>query len=213
MKILRRVCTLVVACGVLAIFSTAVVKADQTSGSDPRIQIGGDPSSAPAGLVTSSFDITTPSGTSGILDSSPTTAGPCILTQGGLSTTSPDCLFENDMTVNGVGETIYSLTIDAVGISPDTVTCANLATSPFSDCGVDPLPSGQGAAASFDVGSIPFHSDFTLGFGEFPADFEFTVQAGLTSTVVPEPGTLALLLSGGLGLAGLWLRRRSRAAC
>jgi hypothetical protein len=212
MKILRSVCTLVVVCGVLVIFSTALAKADQTSGSDPRVRLGGDPSSAPAGVITPSFDVSTPSGTSGILESNATSAGPCILSQGGVSTTSPDCFFENDITINGVGQTVDSLTIEALGIAPSTVDCGFVAGSPFSDCGVGALPDGQGTAVTFDSGSLPFHGDFTFGFGEFPSDFQFSVQAGLSSTVVPEPGTLALLLSGGLGLAGLLVRRQVRAS-
>jgi hypothetical protein len=212
MRILRTVCTLFVVCGALAFFSAAMAKADSLSGSDPRVNIGGDPSSMPVSIITTSFDVTTPSGTSGFLDSSPTSAGPCIASQGGISITSPDCFFKNDITINGVGKTITSLTVDALGIAPSTVECENIAGSPFSQCGVDPLPNGRGTAASFNAGSIPYDGEFTLGLGEFPAGFTVSVDAGLTSpTVVPEPGTLALLLSG-LGLTGLLLRRQVRAS-
>jgi hypothetical protein len=204
MKAFRTVCTLIVVCIAVAAFSTTLVKADQLSGSDPRVAIGGDPPGAPAGIITTSFRILTPSGTS------PATS-PCVLTQGGLNTTSPGCLFENDISISGVGETIYSLTFDAVGVAPATATCGFLTGSPFTDCGVDPLPSGNGTQFSFDTGSIPFHNDFTLGFTGFPSNFDFAVQAGLTSTTVPEPGTLGLLLIG-MSLAGLCLRRKLRTA-
>jgi hypothetical protein len=204
MKVLRSLCTLVVVCGVLAVFSAATAKADQLSGSDPRVALGGDPPSAPAGIITTSFSIVSPSGTS------PATS-PCVLMQGGISTSSPNCLFENDISVSGVGETIYSLTLDAVGVAPSTATCGFLTASPLKDCGVDPLPSGNGTQFSFDVGSIPFHNDFTLSFTGFPSNFDFAVQAGTTSTTVPEPGTLALLLTG-MGLATLRIRRQIRAS-
>jgi hypothetical protein len=201
-KIFRTVCILVVVCGPLVVFSTARAKADQLSGSDPRVALGGDPPSAPAGIITTSFGILTPSGTS------PATSA-CVLMQGGINTTSPDCFFENDITINGVGETIYSLTFDAVGIAPSTATCGFLAASPFSDCGVDALPNGKGTQFSFDTGSIPFHDDFTLSFTGFPSNFDFEAQAGLSA--VPEPGTLALFLIG-MGIAGLCIRRKLRAA-
>jgi hypothetical protein len=215
MKILRTVCTFVVACGVLVIFSTAVAKADQTSGSDPRILIGGDPASAPAGIITPSFNLSTATGASPVgFEGEPNTS-PCVLTQGGISTTSPDCLFENDITINGVGETISSLTFtfNNASVPTSSVTCdtTTLPGSPFSACGVDALPNGQGTAVSFDTGSIPFQDDFTLAMDGFPSDSQFSVQAGLASTVAPEPGTLALLLSG-LGLGGLWVRRQARAS-
>lgn len=204
MKTFRIVCTLVVVCGVSGLFWATLARADQLSGSDPRVALGGDPPSAPAGIITPTFSILSPSGTS------PSTS-PCVLMQGGINTTSPGCLFENDISVNGVGETIYSLTFDAVGVAPATATCGFLASSPFTDCGVDPLPNGNGTQFSFDTGSIPFHDDFTLSFTGFPSNFDFAVQADLTSTTVPEPGTLGLLLTG-MCLVGLGLGRKLRAA-
>jgi PEP-CTERM motif len=197
MKVFRTLCTLVVLCGMFFVFSTALVKADGLSDADPRIAIGGDPPSAPAGVITPSFSISTPSGTS------PATS-PCVLTQGTLSTTSPSCLFENDITISGIGESIYSLTLATTGVASSTVSCGFLAASPFSDCNVEPLSSGSGSEVVFSDGSIPFHDDFTLDFDSFPSDSQFSVQASLTT--VPEPGTLALLLTG-LGVVALLARR------
>jgi hypothetical protein len=199
MKVFRVVGILAVLWGMLIVFSATLANADQFVGNDPRIIIGGDPPSAPAGIITLDFVILTPSGTS------PGTSA-CILNQGSLSTTSPSCLFENDISINGVGETIYSLTFNAVGIDANTVNCGFLAGSPFSGCGVDPLPNGQGAQVTFTGGMIPFHNDFTLGFETFPENFELQAEAGLAP--VPEPGTVALLLSG-MGIVALWIRRTS----
>jgi len=201
MKVSRIVGTLALLWGMMVIFSITVAKADQFSSNDPKINVGGDPPSAPAGIITPDFSILSPSGTS------PATS-PCILIQGTVNTTSPSCLFENDISINGVGQTIFSLTFDALGIDPATVNCGFLTGSPFSGCGVDPLPNGQGTRVIFSDGSIAFHTDFTLSFDTFPENFEIPAQAGLNP--VPEPGTLALLLSG-IGVAALWVRRTSRA--
>src|SRR5690242_1239431 len=91
--------------GLLLAVSVTVAQADQIP--DPIIKTGGQQTNAtnaaqfvatsapvPAGIITSTFTITTPSGTS------PATS-PCILTQGSITTTSPQCLFENDITLNG----------------------------------------------------------------------------------------------------------------
>ncbi|HXJ95812.1 MAG TPA: PEP-CTERM sorting domain-containing protein [Terriglobia bacterium] len=189
--------------GTLTLGLSAVASADSLPANDPQIKTGGPlggssvaplalPTAAPAGIITPSFTIQSPSG------SSPGTS-PCILIQGPFMTTSPLCYFENDITTDGTADTITQLTFDALGIDPSTVTCGELFGSPFSMCGVDSIPGGT--EVSFTDGSIPFHGDFTLQFNGFPSDFSFSGSA----TTTPEPGTMALLLAG---LGSLAIRRK-----
>lgn len=181
--------------------------ADQIPSGDPVVKTGGGlpaaaPSfattstMAPAAIITTSFDIVSPTGTS------PGTS-PCDLMQGTITTVSPDCFFQNQITVNGAGEAITMLTFDAVGVDPSTVNCGFLTGSPFSACGVDPLGT-NGTQVTFSDGTIPFGSDFTLDFEGFPANFDFGTTATATT---PDPGTLTLVLAGGLALL---VRRRLR---
>lgn len=187
------------------VLCTAQAQADSIPTGDPIIRTGGggsagavmlfaDPA-APAGIITPDFTIESPSG------SSPATS-PCILIQGTLMTSSPECLFENDITRKGAGLAIAQLLFDVGGLTPGTaVGCDFLTGSPFTKC----IPgtanaSGEAHVAFFD-GLIPFHTDFTLDFEGFPANTSFVTTAG----IVPEPGTLALFL-GGIG--ALLVRRR-----
>lgn len=194
---------------VLAAILVPVAQADQIPTGDPVVKTGGGlpgaapsfgaaPGSAPAAIITTSFDIVSPSGTS------PGTS-PCDLIQGTITTVSPNCFFQDQITVNGVGEAIGMLTFDALGVDPSTVNCGFLSGSPFTQCGVDPLGT-NGTEISFYGGTIPFGSDFTLDFEGFPKNFSF----GTTASVAPDPGTLSLMLAGGLAL--LLARRRMRAA-
>ena len=193
MKILRGV-MLVIFVG----FATFIAVAGELPAGDPHIKTGGgggglsDTTFGPAGIVTTSFTIESPTGTS------PGTS-PCFLIEGGLTIESPKCFFENDITTDGVGDTITELTFDALGIPASTVTCGFLAGSPFTSCSVEAITGGT--AVNFTGGSIPFHTDFTLDFSGFPQNFNF----GSTATVTPEPATVALLLTG---LCPLLLRRR-----
>lgn len=187
--------------GLFVVFSFTLAKADQLPVGDPIIKTGGSPDPpAPAGIITPSFSIFSSTGFS------PGTS-PCILMQGGISTESGSCFFENDITIKDVGQTITSLIFDARGIDPSTVTCDTLTvlggTGPFGGCGVDSLPGGGGTQVTFNEGAIPFHKDFTLEFDDFPKNFTF----GVTATV-PEPATLGLFLSG---LAAAFALRRARA--
>lgn len=193
----------VIMLGTLTLGLSAVASAGSLPANDPQIKTGGPlggssvaalalPMSAPAGIITPSFDIQSPSGTS------PGTS-PCILIQGPFMTVSPPCYFENDITTEGVGDTISALTFDAFGIDPTTVSCGFLSGSPFTVCSVEPISGGT--EVDFTGGSIPFHGDFTLDFAGFPANFDFPS----TATTTPEPGTMALLLAG---LGSLAVRRK-----
>jgi hypothetical protein len=165
---------------------------------DPVVKTGGSPPvglpDVPAGIVSFDFSIESPSG------NSPATS-PCDLIQGNIRTVSPQCFFQNDISVNGVGQTLTMLTFDALGVNPNTVSCGFLSGSPFTQCGVDPLSNNAGSEISFFGGSIPFGTNFTLDFAGFPTDYTF---GGTAST--PDPGTLSLMMLG--GLATLLVRRR-----
>jgi hypothetical protein len=188
------------------VFSCALAKADQVG--DPIIKTGGSQTHqpltltmlapVPAGIITTSFTITSPSGTS------PATS-PCVLMQGGITTTSPQCLFENDISNSGTPATVTSLIFDAptIPFDPTKDFCGFLSGSPFAMCGVDALMGG-GTEFSFTDGSIPFHTDFTLDFEGFPENTSF----GGTATVSPEPATLGLFLTG---IAAAFVRKRARA--
>jgi len=186
MKALR-----IVLLAALAAVLVPVAQADQFP--DPFVKTGGGPpgaapGSAPAAIITTSFDIVSPSGTS------PGTS-PCDLIQGTITTVSPNCFFQNQITVNGVGEPIGMLTFNALGVDSSTVNCGFLSGSPFTQCGVDPLGT-NGTEISFYDGIIPYGADFTLDFEGFPKNFSF----GTTASVTPDPGTLGLVLIGGLAL-------------
>ncbi len=189
---------------ILALCS-ALAHADSIPTGDPVVKTGGGGGSAPirhgstpspAGIITPDFTIFSSSGTS------PGTS-PCVLIQGGIMTTSPTCLFENDITSGGIGLTIITLTFDAPSVPFDPLRdlCGFLSGSPFSQCGVD-LLTGGGTQFSFFGGSIPFHTDFKLDFEGFPGNTSFSATAG-----IPEPATLSLFL-GGIG--ALLPRRKLR---
>ena len=168
---------------------------------DPIIKTGGVPDPAfPAGIITSSFTIESPTGTSPGL---PPTGSACLLFQYGvLTSTSPACFFENDINTNGIGEALTQLKFDISGVSPTTVSCGFLSGSPFADCSVAPL-AGGGTQVWFSHGSIPFHGDFTLDFQGFAKNTSF----GGAVSPAPEPATMALLL-GGFG--AVWVGRKLR---
>ena len=184
------------------VFCAAVAYADSIPlASDPGIKTGGVPDPlAPAGIITPIFVIESPTGTS------PNTlpgGSACELYQFGvLTSTSPDCYFQNDINRQGTGESIKNLTFDIGGVSSTTVTCGFLSGSPFGDCSVTPL-AGGGTQVVFSDGTIPFGGGFTLDFTGFPMHTSFDT----TAAVIPEPATLALLLCG---LGALWVRRKVR---
>jgi len=177
--------------------------ADSIPIGDPVVKTGGSPpaapGSAPAAIITLDFSILSPSGTS------PGTS-PCELIQGPFTTVSPQCFFQNEISVNGDGQTLNMLAFDAFGVDANTVNCGFLSGSPFSQCGVDPLEGNAGAEITFFGGLIPFGGQFTLDFVGFPQNFTFET----TATATPDPSTFGLILLG--GLAALIARRKSVAA-
>lgn len=189
------------------VLCTAQAHADPIPTGDPIIRTGGgsagtmmllaDPA-APAGIITPDFTIVSPSG------SSPATS-PCELFQfGNLTSTSPACLFENNINPSGVGLDIAQLVFDVGGLTPHTAVSCDVVTlvgSPFAKCTPGTADASGKAEVKFFDGLIPFHTDFTLNFEGFPANTSFVTTAG----IVPEPGTLALFL-GGIG--ALLVRRR-----
>jgi hypothetical protein len=184
----------------LVVFGASAAHAN-TIPIDPIIRTGGDPPAAPAGIITPDFTIVSPTGTS---PGAGPAGSPCLLYQFGfLTSTSPACLFENDINLGGIGEAITQLSLDISSVSPTSVSCGFLAGSPFGECAVAPL-AGGGTMVLFSQGSIPFHSDFTLEFEGFPNSSSFSTTAS-----IPEPGTLALLL-GGIGALGVGRKLRFR---
>ena len=183
----------------LVVFFVAGAHADQIPiVIDPVIKTGGVPDPAvPASIITTSFTIESPTGTSPGVDSA------FLLFQfGTLTSTSPACFFENNINPSGAGEAITQLSFDISGVSPGTVSCGFLTGSPFAGCGVSPL-AGGGTEVQFTQGSIPYHSDFTLEFQGFPKNTSFTATASPT----PEPASIVLLLSGA---GALFVRRKLR---
>jgi len=217
MKKLRGLFPLV-ALAAFVVLSTAVVLAEPIpTGGDPVIRSGGGTDSIP--ITSSKFTIVTPTGFS------PTDGTPCILIQGGISTSAPECIFSNDIERGqGLGTTINALIFLAnqTGFS-GSLSCA-LSTavggqSPwFTQCAA--TPAGGPVVRFFGGPGIPFGQDFSLGFRGFNANAAFQVTAvappqptgiavrDLAATNAPEPGTLALFASG---IGALLVRRKSRA--
>jgi hypothetical protein len=80
----------------------------------------------------------------------------------------------------------------------------------LSKCNVFALPLG-GFEYIFFGGAIPFHTDFTLDFADFPLHQTFAATATIRSA--PEPHTLSLLicsLGALLMLCGWRVRSRFR---
>ncbi len=190
----------------LLVFCSVQARADSIPSGDPVVKTGGSGGTgtpillgaapAPASIITPDFSIFTASG------ASPATS-PCVLIQGTIMTSSPQCFFENDITQNGSSVSITQLVFD-FGIGG--VTCGILAGSPFDMCKVGPFGDG-GTQVTFFDGSIPFHSDFTLVLGTPSDPFpEHTTTAG-TASLSPEPTTLGLFL---VNIAALLAGRRLR---
>ena len=174
------------------------IKTGGASGSGDVVRAG-DPG---AGIITPDFSILTPSG------ASPATSA-CVLIQGTVMTRSPMCEFENDITMSGAAFDITQLVFDVGGLKPGTlVTCGFLTGSPFKDCTNGTANADGVAQVTFTDGSIPFHTDFTLQLGSPTDPFPPNTKSGVTASLSPEPGTLALFL-GGVGALLIGRRLRS----
>ena len=195
----------IVALAAFVVLCTAVAFADSIPPPDPVIRGGGGTGSVP--ITSSVFTILTKSGMS------PTDGTPCILIQGGNSTSADGCIFRNDITTPPGDKTIQQLVVVASPTYSGSLTCL-LSTalggpSSFTGC----APSGP-VVRFFGGPGIPFGGDFSFGFRGFNPNAVFTViasfgpvtKAPVTST--PEPGTLVLFV-GGIG--ALLVRRRGRA--
>ena len=196
-----------VALAAFVVLSSAGAHADSIPTGDPVIRAGGGSGSVPITFPT--FRILTPTG------SSPTDGTDCFLIQGGVSTEAPGCFFSNDIKS---GFTIDALVFVVTANFSGSLTCA-LSTalggaSSFTQC------SARGHVAAFYGGpGIPYGDDFSMGFRGFNSDTTFVGRAILSGsdmpailskpdTPVPEPGTLALFVSG---IGALLFRRRPRA--
>jgi hypothetical protein len=167
------------------VVAACATTANATSAGDATITLGGGTGGGASAISVASFSIVSPSG------SSPATS-PCILIQGATQTPSPLCLFEN---AESAGEQITSLSLDETSVAFGTHegSCGVLVGSLLSKCNVFALPLG-GFQYVFFGGAIPFHTDFTLDFADFPLHQTFAVTATISSA--PEPDTLILLICG-----------------
>jgi len=196
-----------VALAAFVVLSSAGAHADSIPTGDPVIRAGGGSGSVP--ITSPIFGILTQTG------ASPTDGSPCFLIQGGVSTEAPGCFFSNDIKS---GFTIDALVFVVTANFSGSLTCA-LSTalggaSSFTQC------SARGHVAAFYGGpGIPYGDDFSMGFRGFNSDTTFVGRAILSGsdmpailskpdTPVPEPGTLALFVSG---IGALLFRRRPRA--
>jgi hypothetical protein len=160
--------------------------------------------SVPAAIITQDFSISSPSGAS-------PADGPCFLIQGPFTTQSNLCDFKNEINVGGLGVAITKLLFDVGGLKAGTlVSCGFLAGSPFARCTSGTANADGFAQVTFFDGSVPFDAVFSLEYGSPTDPFPPNSKSGVTASVSPEPGTLALFL-GGIGalLIGRKLRPRS----
>jgi hypothetical protein len=204
----------IVALAALVVLSAAQAHADSIPAGDPAIRAGGGGGSVP--ITSPIFGILTQTG------ASPTDGSPCFLIQGGVSTEAPGCFFSNDIKS---GFTIDALVFVVTTKFSGSLTCA-LSTllggaSTFTHCN-----AGGHVAAFYGGPGIPYGDDFSMGFRGFDLNTTFLGVAVLggddlsngfrglnadttfhDTAAVPEPGTLALCVSG---IGALLVRRRSR---
>ncbi|MGC2330760.1 MAG: PEP-CTERM sorting domain-containing protein [Candidatus Acidiferrales bacterium] len=126
----------------------------------------------------------------------------CTLMQAGYPTAKTlSCSFEGAVSDGGYGVAITKLTL-VVGV-PSGVSCMAVASSDFHDCSV--TTTATTSTITFSDGSIPYLGTFGLQFMGFAADTPFSGSALLS----PEPGSLILMLTGGVIL--LFVGRKLKA--
>ncbi|MGB9067584.1 MAG: PEP-CTERM sorting domain-containing protein [Candidatus Acidiferrales bacterium] len=189
-------------------FAVPLAKADGLPPGDPQIKAAGDDViGAPSTIITASFQIVSPTGTSPVSNGSEGNPGSdCFLVEYGISFDTPTCQFRNELSSDGVGFDINALFFSLPTIAPSSVNCFTSIegdTSDFGNCVVT-SDGGGGSNVLFDDGMIPYNTVFTLAFAGFPAGFTSGVYAN-----VPEPTTLPLLLVGFVALLGIGLKRRA----
>jgi hypothetical protein len=193
----------------LVVMVAPVAKADGVPPGDPVFKGGGDaplPGEVAAPIFQTTFTISCMSGTCPGADDMPTGIDPCDLTEGSYSNSSPSCYFVNDLEINGVGQVLDALTFLVPGIPPGGetgVSCALLNVSTvITGCNVTSDGDG-GSMVSFSA-DIPYGTNFLIDLEGFTGGVTTTGYASL-----PEPGSLAML---GLGLVGLfgWNLKRKR---
>ena len=181
---------------VVVAMAAGTAKAD---GVDPVVRTGGDPSGSPLTIILQNFTISTETG------NSPATS-PCVLSQGGITQDSDDCLFINGVTTgDDVGSTIDALVFDFASEPEDDVSCSTVIgdlTSVFGTCSVTNDGAG-GALVTFSGGTgIGFLDEFSVELDDFAAGTVSSVYAN-----VPEPSGILLL---SMGLVALFAFGRKR---
>jgi hypothetical protein len=186
-------------------FAVPAVKADGVPPGDPIVKAAGAGFDAPAGIITTSFTISSPTGTSPLDPSDPNSSA-CVLTQGPFVDNSPACQFQNDVTNSGNGIDINALIFEIPNFLPSApVNCSTSidGDSPlFTGCTVA-SDGGTGSIITF-TGDVPYGTIFTLGFVGFTGGVTTSVYAN-----VPEPGVLMLLAIGFIALFGFGVKRSS----
>jgi hypothetical protein len=185
-------------------FAVPAAKADGLPPGDPIIKAAGAGFDAPAGIITQDFTIASPSGTSPLDPTDPTSSA-CVVTQASvIVTNSPACQFQNDITDSGNGVDIDALIFELPSVAPASVNCDTAIegdVSLFGTCSVA-SDGGDGTIVTFNNGTITYGTIFTLGFEGFTGGLVSSVDAN-----VPEPGVLMLLAIGFLALIGFGVKR------
>jgi hypothetical protein len=139
-----------------------------------------------------------------ILDGAPGPPGSTIVQLLGDASTHPGAVLANIATLNNSSLSFAPTTFDFPLATPYPL-------NPNTRYWVG-LSSVGGSTADWHYGGPAVPGEFFSGHGSvFPATSPYQMQVRGTADPVPEPGSLALLTLGGLGLAG-WRWRRSKTA-